>query len=173
LIYFLVRFIAGRPGQGLPGFPKPQKMKYLKYIAPALFLLAFAAGCSAPQPMQFDVQATPSFWQNLTAFTTDTLTNADTATYSLGTYNRPVSVEVQISADSLSGSTAATATLEQSIAGSDWFIVDTETINGVTSRLKATGDLLGGTLRLRVISSGTQSTALRMDAIIADSAPAQ
>jgi len=152
-------------------------MKNANNIIPAALLAAmallamFAFSTKGEQAQGTEYQG--RYWQNLTAFTTDTIANAETLTYSLGTFNRPVAVEVQIAADSLSGTMASTVTLEQSINGADWFVVDTETLSGTTVRLKATGDVLGGTLRVRSVSTGTQSTALRMDAIVTDSAPAQ
>lgn len=153
-------------------------MKTKHIIFGLALLMLFLVSCDGtknpvqPQEPQASLNYVP-YWSAPTAFTTDTLTNADTMTYNLGSYNRPVALEVVIAADSLSGSTAATATLEHSIDGTHWFVVDTETINGVTSRLKATGDILGGTVRCRVISTGTQSTTLDMDAIIAESTPQQ
>lgn len=137
------------------------------YILPAAFLFVALLFAFAPGPNS------GFYWSNRPAFTTDTLTDADTMTYSIGEFNRPVAVEVQISADSLSGTMAGTVYLQQSHNGADWFNVDTETLSGTTVRLKATGDVLGGTLRAYVLSTGTQSTALRMDAIVAEAQPAQ
>lgn len=160
-----------------PGSKKKRAMKHIKYIIPLLLMaitsivgLAFTAGSGeAPEA---EANYTEVYWRNLTAFS-DTITDAETLTYSLGSFNRPIAVEVQIAADSLSGTLASTVTLEQSINGSDWFVVDTETLSGVTVRLKATGDVLGGTLRVRSVSTGTQSALLRMDAIVTDSQPTQ
>lgn len=147
----------------------------LKYILPAILLAIIAALAftgQAGEAPEAEAEYSDLYWRNLTAFS-DTITNGETLTYSLGSFNRPVGVEVQIAADSLSGTLASTVTLEQSINGSDWFVVDTETLSGVTVSLKATGDVLGGTLRVRSVSTGTQSALLRMDAIVTDSAPTQ
>lgn len=149
-------------------------MKYMKIliitsVLAIVFGLAFTgSGGGTPEVENY----TEVYWRNLTAFS-DTITNAETLTYSLGSFNRPIGIEVQIAADSVSGTLASTVTLEQSINGSDWFVVDTETLSGTTVRLKATGDVLGGTLRVRSVSTGTQSALLRMDAIVTDSQPTQ
>jgi len=147
--------------------PKTKEMK--QYIIPILFTLTVMLFAFTPAGSDYN----SPYWSARPAFTTDTLTDADTMTYSIGSFNVPVAIEVQIAADSLSGTMAGSVQLQQSINGSDWFTVDTETLSGTTVRLKATGDVLGGTLRAYVLSTGTQSTALRMDAIVAESLPAQ
>lgn len=145
------------------------KILIITSVLAIVFGLAFTGrGGGTPEVENY----TEVYWRNLTAFS-DTITNAETLTYSLGSFNRPIGIEVQIAADSVSGTLASTVTLEQSINGSDWFVVDTETLSGTTVRLKATGDVLGGTLRVRSVSTGTQSALLRMDAIVTDSQPTQ
>ena len=153
-------------------------MKHIKALLPLALTATVALGMvmcafTGSDNAEVEVAADGVYWRNLTAFTTDTITNAETLTYSLGTFNQPIAIEVQISADSLSGTLASTVTLEQSINGTDWFVVDTETLSGAAPRLKATGDCLGGWLRVSSVSTGTQSAILRMDAIVAGSAPTQ
>ena len=106
-------------------------------------------------------------WNN-TAITLDTLNNAETITQALGSYFSPIYYEVQVAADSISGSTAATATLQQSIdSGTNWTTLGTVTINGTSTREKLSGNVLGGNLRLQTVSSGTQVTTLTTAYIIA------
>lgn len=153
-----------------------------KYLIP-LFLLGLAVWACTPasqpdngagEPVSVEVASAPAYWQNLTAFTTDTVNNAETLTYSLGSFNRPIAIELQISGDSISGSTAVTVYLEQSINGSDYASLGTAAINGAgTTDTRITADCLGGPLRARAVGGGTQATVVAMDAIIADSAPAQ
>jgi hypothetical protein len=88
----------------------------------------------------------------------DTLTNADTLDLDLGTFNSPITYQIQVSADSVSGSTAGNMYLELDSDGdgANFYRLETMTINGVTSRLYETGTIVGGTLRLRYIQGGTQ-----------------
>ena len=102
--------------------------------------------------------------------TTDTLTNADTVTTTLGYFLKgKYNVQYQVNADSRSGSTAGTTVLQVASCEScsDWANVGTSiTINGVTTAELKTTTIYGGLLRLRTISTGTQSTALRQRFII-------
>lgn len=108
------------------------------------------------------------------SFSRDTITTsgtADTTTQSIGTFNRPITYELQISADSLSGATNAVATLQWSACGSctDWADLATVTINGVTTRNRTTGTIMGGKLQLVTIGNATaQSTTLKTDAVVAE-----
>lgn len=92
----------------------------------------------------------------------ETMTNADTITVELGTFYSPIEYEIAYVADSLSGSTAGTQYLEWDADGDGANFVRRETmvINGVTTRGVETGTIVGGTLRLRTITTGTQSTRL-------------
>lgn len=162
--------------------PSLQKKYTMKYIIPILFLGLALWACSptpstppASEPVEYGATlATPAYWSNVTDFTTDTVTDAGTLTYAIGSYNRPVAIELQISGDSLSGATAVTVTLEQSINGTNYASLGTAAINGTgTTNTRITTDVLGGTIRARAVGTGTQSTLVRMDAIVAESQPTQ
>lgn len=153
----------GRPD--LHQFKKKNIMKHLHYIIPLLFLVAFACTQKTTEKVM-EVAAAQSVY-SVDALAEDTVTTSssiDTVDFTLGTFYGPTAYEIQISADSLSGSTAATAYLEYSgkVSGSDWVSLSSTTINGVTTRARLTGDIIKGRLRLRVISAnGTQSTTVR------------
>lgn len=156
-------------------------MKYLQYLIPAAFLaLAVWACVPASQPEAPESEPAyasayeAAYWRDLTAFTTDTVNNAETLTYSIGSFNRPIAIELQISGDSISGSTAVTVNLQQSINGSDWYTLGSAAINGTgTTNTRITTDVLGGTLRATAVGTGTQATVVAMDAIVAESQPTQ
>lgn len=97
--------------------------------------------------------------------TMDTLTNAETETWSLVTVNGPAEYEFGIAADSISGSTGATCYLYQYMDfGSTYkYILETITINGVSTRTRETGTLVGGVLQCACTSTGTQVTYVRPD----------
>lgn len=98
--------------------------------------------------------------------TLSTSTSLDTIDFSIGNYNSAQNYEIQLNADSLSGATGATCTLQLSMdqQGSDWVILETMTVNGVTTRSRETGSFIRGQLRCRCIApSSTQSTAVRVD----------
>lgn len=107
------------------------------------------------------------------AFDLDTLTNAGTVDfdfpYSILT-QEGYKYSWQIQADSLSGSTGATAYLQQSNdkTGSLWTTISgkTVTINGVQTLSILEGDFYGIRQRLRVIGTGTQSTKLKVSAVL-------
>lgn len=90
----------------------------------------------------------------------DTLTNADTLDIALGTFYGPIDYQIQLSADSLSGSTAGNVYLELDSDGdaAGYHRLETMVINGVSTRTFETGEIIGGKLRLRTITTGTQST---------------
>lgn len=92
----------------------------------------------------------------------ETMTNADTITVELGTFYSPIEYEISYVADSLSGATAGTQYLEWDADGdgANFVRIETMVINGVTTRGRETGTLVGGSLRLRTITTGTQSTRL-------------
>lgn len=90
----------------------------------------------------------------------DTLTNADTVTNTCNldlTY--PYNYTVYMIADSLSGSTAGTFTVEHRLfGGTNWKVLSTTTIDGVqTTPAAITGNVPCGALRFKTITSGTQS----------------
>lgn len=154
-------------------------MKF-KYIFPAAFLAMAVWACvpaSQPEAPASEPEVAAyeaAYWRNLTDFSTDTVNNSETLTYSIGSFNRPIAIELQVSGDSISGSTAVTVYLEQSINGSDYASLGTATINGSgTTNTRITTDCLGGTLRARAVGGGTQATVVAMDAIVADSQPTQ
>lgn len=149
---------------------------FLFYIASLAIVALTVFSCTgdpapAAEPQAF-ASRKPLF--ETIAKTTDTLTNADTVIFTVGSFFGPVNYVVQVFADSLSGSTAGTATLQHSaeMSGNDWVdLANPVTVNGVTTRDDITGAILGGRLRLRTISSGTQSTALRTVAIVTEDQP--
>lgn len=95
----------------------------------------------------------------------DTLTNAETETATLLTVNSPAEYEIGIAADSISGSTAATCYLYQymDFGATDKYILETITINGVSTRTRETGTVVGGILTCSCVSTGTQVTYFRVD----------
>lgn len=92
----------------------------------------------------------------------DTLTNADTVTNSGLNLTYPYNYHIHMVADSLSGSTAGTFTVEHKLYGGDvWKVISTTTIDGVqTTPAAITGSVPCGQLRFKTITSGTSSTAV-------------
>lgn len=92
----------------------------------------------------------------------DTLTNADTVTNSGLNLTYPYNYHIHMVADSLSGSTAGTFTVEHKLYGGDvWKTISTTTIDGVqTTPAAITGSVPCGQLRFKAITSGTSSTAV-------------
>lgn len=128
------------------------------------------------EPIEYSATMSSGFWQDAAAFTSGTLVDDTTFTYDLGSFNRPISIELQVSGDSLTGATNVTVILEQSINGTNYAALATtaNAINGPgTSNTRLTADCLGGTIRARAVGTGTQTTAVRMDALIAQSQPTQ
>jgi len=151
-------------------------MKYLTNFILALFALALILGSCNKRAGGVVLSSAPNIFKfvSLDEDTISTSSSVDTVDFTIGTFNSPVSYEIQISADSLSGATDATAYVEYQAAtsGSDWVSIDQATINGVTTRDLETGSILGGRLRVRIISgSGTQSTTVRAAAVIAGRDP--
>lgn len=107
----------------------------------------------------------------------DTLTNADTVTFTTMEFNKPFYFQYSINQDSLSGATAGTITFEyQTKDGTEWHPLYTSiytdgvaatayqaTINGVNRRFYLSGSLLSGKIRHKIITTGTQSTELTFD----------
>lgn len=95
----------------------------------------------------------------------DTLTNADTVINTGLDLLYPYNYQIHVQADSLSGGTSATLYIEQRAYGrTNWMPITSVTIDGVQTRPVAiTGSVLGGALRYRTVSSGTQSTKVSVD----------
>jgi len=141
--------------------------RIFSFALAALMIVLIASGCSKEGPAGEGFAYAKRPW-NKTVQSQETITDADTITQTIGSFFSPIYYEIQVAADSVSGSTAATATLQQSIDdGSNWTTLGTVTINGVTTRETLTGNCLGGTIRLYTISTGTQSTTLDVSHIIA------
>lgn len=99
----------------------------------------------------------------------DTLTNADTLTFTWGDVLwEQGSLELHAVADSLTGTTAATLFVETSTApsGLQWIPVDTTSISG-SQTITTFEDLnfSASRVRVRVISTGTQSTKVQVGAL--------
>lgn len=101
----------------------------------------------------------------LYTFGLDTLTNADTiyltfprTVNDMDTYN----FVWQVNLTNLSGTTAASAVVQESLFDDvdAWVNMDTVAFSGTSTKL-ATGTLQGVRQRLRIISTGTQSTRLQ------------
>lgn len=143
-------------------------MKHALLICSLLFMTAMIPGCKwLNPPAEKDppgIEVAAASMQPIRSFFVEngsvTLTNADTVDLALGTYASPIAYQWQSSWDSISGSTAGNCYLEldSDNDGLNFYRLETLVINGVTSRLYETGTLLGGTLRCRCISTGTQVT---------------
>lgn len=106
-------------------------------------------------------------------FTLDTLVNADTLDFIFpAVFQKPApsSYSWQILADSISGTTAATAYVQQSNSstGGVWTNIANKTL---AIALIQTNGLIEGTfygqrMRLRIISTGTQATKVKVYAIV-------
>ena len=93
---------------------------------------------------------------------TDTLTNADTVYVTLGkNYYAVGTVECGVTTTNISGTSAGQMRLQvkHSPAGSNWVNVGTDTLALTTGTFNAISCTLNGyNARLRIISTGTQST---------------
>lgn len=101
--------------------------------------------------------------------TPDTLTNQDTVTHTLsGTYEAAYDYVWQVDADSLSGATEATASLQEAAGDTGvWITVGTITIDGVTTDERLTGQFYGSRQRMQIMSpSSTQSTRVKVYATL-------
>lgn len=158
----------------------------------AVAILAFAIGCQqAPAPAPVQVQA-PAPVQPMTfaasnvvklniadeVDTISTSSSLDTADYDLGTYSIPVNVGVQLTADSISGSTGATCYLQSRYrsSGGDKYWIDvpnaTATINGVQTRAQITAAVLKGSVRCRCLApSSTQNTRVYWSGFVTEDNP--
>jgi len=98
--------------------------------------------------------------------TLDTITNADTITRETMEFSYPFDYAFHIIADSLSGSTAGTITFyhkPKEASSTEYISIGTVTINGVQTTSKAiTGNYMSGRIKYEVITSGTQSTRLKI-----------
>lgn len=136
------------------------------FAALAAMVITLVIGCSQ-KGVGEAFAGSPRPWSQ-TVITLDTLNNGETITQALGQFFSPIYYEVQVAADSISGATAATATLQQSIDnGTNWTTLGTVTINGVSTRSKLSGNILGGNIRLQTVSTGTQVTTLTTSYITA------
>ncbi len=127
-------------------------------------LLFFAIIISLTYSLVAQKRQTVSF----TADTISTSSSVDTITFSAGSFSTPVYYEWYLQADSLSGSTNATAYLQVAAPGtSNYVTIETITVDGVLTTSRKTGDYLGaGAMRLRIIApSGTQSTRVKASAV--------
>ena len=94
----------------------------------------------------------------------DTLTNADTVLNTVTGRPYPFYYEVHITATSLSGTMLDTVYVEQAARGTtDWIVLASQAIAATTGGDKfiKTGNCLGGDLRIRTKSTGTQSTRMK------------
>lgn len=91
-----------------------------------------------------------------------TLTNADTAILTAPklTIHYGV-VSAQLTATNVSGTTSAKAYVQNSIDGVNYVTSDSATISGTSTHLWTLGDAKYPYFRIRVISSGTQSTGIK------------
>jgi len=141
----------------------------LSLIFAALWVYAFDN--EGPQTANATAEAV-----GVTVFSSDpdTLTTSsslDTVTFTFANFYGRNNYALQVSADSLSGSTGATCQLEinADLAGNDWATLETVTVNGVSTRAYETGEILRGTLRCRCYApSSTQSTAVRADLVVSN-----
>ena len=98
--------------------------------------------------------------QSYTIVTLDTLTNAETVNFDLGTFTGNGNLVVGVVYTDLSGTPAATTNLQTAPIGSTlWATITSDTLTDVTSQSHYfTHDAVGHKYRLSIVSSGTQST---------------
>lgn len=117
--------------------------------------------------MAFIGSAQTRDWQEWTA---DTLTNTDTATFEFSRYlYTQGDFTWRIIADSLSGSTDVTCTIQGTYypGSTEWTDIATITVDGVLTNSASTTTLYNGIqTRCQCISGGTQSTAIRVADVI-------
>lgn len=127
-----------------------------------LGLLAFTFQPDVMQAQTIKVEKFPA-----TTAVDSTLTNAETITYTSAALNKGIASEVtwQVFGDSVSGSTNATAYVEESACQScsDWVSVTggTMVIDGVTTAKQYKLSPSALRTRLRIVSTGTQVTRVR------------
>jgi len=155
-------------------------MKYSKYIFGGILIvlaLSFAVTNQFKGDIQEPLQA--AFWNTAAASTNyngaqqvlTTSTSLDTVDFDMGSFNSARSYELQVNADSVSGATGATCTLQLNMdqQGTDWVALESTVVNGVTTRTLETGTLVRGTVRCRCIApSSTQVTNVRVDFVTVD-----
>lgn len=139
-------------------------MNFLKkYWVPISFvLLCMGLSFTAPD------EAARSQIQNPAQQQLSTSSSLDTADFDFGEFYSSHYYALQLNADSISGATGATCYLQlnSDMGESDWVAIETMTINGVTTRLLETGEVMAGTLRCRCIApSSTQVTNVRVDLV--------
>jgi len=144
----------------------------MKTLIQSIFAIALFAvilsGCGMQAP-HLDTSAASygPLFRTFTAFN-DTITTsgtADTTIVTVGTFNRAMSINIQVSTDSLSGTTNAAAYLQQRLgANNTWKTLDTVTIDGDAINDFLTSDVTGGSYRVYIISNGTaQSNIVTVD----------
>ena len=108
---------------------------------------------------------TVSAQQSFTVSRTDSVVNAETVTYTIDHEDLQKAdfyYSSYFQADSISGTTTATAYLQVSnaLTGNYWYNIDTITINGVQTKDWATGTIQANRVRWYIVSTGTQRTHL-------------
>lgn len=104
----------------------------------------------------------------------DTLTNADTVLNTVTGRPYPFEYEVHINITSISGTALDTIYIEQAARGTtDWIVKDSHPVGTNTSTHTAikSGFCMGGDLRIRSKSTGTQSTRVKTSTQIYKSIP--
>ncbi len=107
--------------------------------------------------------------QTLTTVDIDTLTNADTVLNNVNGRTYPLNYEVHYTVAGISGTILDTIYVQRAANGTTDWITDTATpISGLNTTWtgKLTGSCLGCTLRVKVKSTGTQSTRVKTSTII-------
>lgn len=96
----------------------------------------------------------------------DTITNSETITSPVATFYTPSRVDVQINKKKLSGTASSITYLEHatSLTDSNWRIVAIDTSGDASSYVLLTATILRGRLRVRNVSTGTQSVEYDIDA---------
>jgi len=146
-------------------------MKRIRGLFTLLLVTAMVVAVSAQSTALVDRNST----QNSTHYyfysqvdTISTSSTADTVTFTVAnTFYRNMDCVISVTADSLSGGTTATATIQGATypTALEWQTIGTAvTINGVESKSRQTVQLVDSKIRLNVLAaSSTQSTAVRFE----------
>lgn len=98
----------------------------------------------------------------LYSFDVDTLTNADTLTFNFPwTLSDDYDYTIEVTCTNLSGTTAVTAKLQESVGGSGYAVKDTVAFTATATEF-LTGSNTGRYHRYYLTSSGTQSTQVKI-----------